>query len=307
MTHYLKFTYLICFLAISTIVKGQTVSCTVTTLTEPPCTGTTGTYYKVTLGANILQQTAIDWSGYDVGVIIPSGIDLKIKAVTITMTQNSWVQIGGTLTTQGNAASANLVFGTTTVSGSNFGTATSAGGASANGASLPVDMIDFSAERDGEFVNVKWSTASEQNSESFTLLQSKDGINYTQIDRVKAAGFSHSIREYSSVVARPYVGTNHFKLVQTDIDGKFEEFYTHITYGDLKVSTSRPNPFVEDIQLNLVVSNDFSEVELMDIYGNIVYQNTFYTSENVTINTNDVVPGVYFLSIDGNVRRMVKN
>jgi hypothetical protein len=347
MQQYIKFTCLICFLGMSTLVKGQTIYTCPDSITAfpatTPCTDPTSntpTGYKVvfkrgTTGSVTYSPGDTDWGGgVPVELIIPQGVTISLgNNIDFTMSVASRLILQGTSATNsgkiiGNHS--NSIFQFSTANGTNPATGYQWKGSSftvdyttttpnnniagtLEGASfsstgpLPVDMIDFSAERAGEFVNVKWSTASEQNSESFALLQSKDGINYTQIDMVKAAGFSHSIREYSSVVARPYVGTNHFKLVQTDIDGKFEEFYTNITYGDLKFSTSRPNPFLEDIQLNLVVSNDFSEVELMDIYGNIVYQNTFYTSENVTINTNDVVPGVYFLSIDGNVRRMVKN
>lgn len=167
-------------------------------------------------------------------------------------------------------------------------------------------MIDFKAKATGTQIIVDWSTPSEHNSESFTLFQSNDGINYIQVDVLNAAGSSLSIKNYSSQITRPYIGINHFKLVQRDIDGEFEEFYTYLNYSDLKVSTSYPNPFKTKINMNLVVKNTPTEVKLSNIYGTLIYQKTFKISKSITIDTKDLVPGVYLLTIDGIAQKMIK-
>ena len=104
----------------------------------------------------------------------------------------------------------------------------------------------------------------------------------------------------------PYIGVNHFKLVQTDIDGKFEEFYTSINSVEPNITDVYPNPFTDCINLNLTVRNNISKVSIFDIYGNQIYLNTFYESESIKINTQGFITGMYFLIVDDESYKLMK-
>ena len=67
-----------------------------------------------------------------------------------------------------------------------------ASGLCAQNKSLPVNII----HEDGE-IQLEWSTASETNSGYFLVEGSGDGLSFTIIGRVKAAGYSLSLKKYA--------------------------------------------------------------------------------------------------------------
>ncbi len=90
---------------------------------------------------------------------------------------------------------------------------------------LPVKLLMFDARpyKDKEVV-CNWSTATEENSDYFTVERSVDGINFEKAGTVKAAGNSNEQRNYKFVDTKPYRGVSFYRLTQTDYDGKSETF-----------------------------------------------------------------------------------
>lgn len=90
---------------------------------------------------------------------------------------------------------------------------------------LPVKLLMFDARpyKDKEVV-CNWSTATEENSDYFTVERSVDGINFEKAGTVKAAGNSNEQRNYKFVDTKPYRGVSFYRLTQTDYDGKSEAF-----------------------------------------------------------------------------------
>ena len=108
---------------------------------------------------------------------------------------------------------------------------------------LPVELISFTAKKENDFVKCEWQTASEINSDYFTLERSADGILFEPIATLKAAGHSTVIKSYSSIDENPLKGNSYYRLRQTDTDGKISYSQTeHIfTGGDAQYSFY-PNP-----------------------------------------------------------------
>jgi hypothetical protein len=69
---------------------------------------------------------------------------------------------------------------------------------------------------------LKWATASEQNSSHFIVEKSTDGENWREIANKPSAGNSTEKLYYSFSDDINYLGLNYYRLVQYDIDGKFE-------------------------------------------------------------------------------------
>ncbi|TAL61688.1 MAG: T9SS type A sorting domain-containing protein [Bacteroidetes bacterium] len=88
-------------------------------------------------------------------------------------------------------------------------------------APLPVTWLDVSAECNKGDVTVKWSTASEQNSDYFTVERSYDGTNFTDIANVLAAGQSSAIKNYSFVDEDPIPGVSYYRIRETDFNSSF--------------------------------------------------------------------------------------
>lgn len=86
---------------------------------------------------------------------------------------------------------------------------------------LPVEWLDVSAECNRGDVTIKWSTASEQNADYFTVERSIDGTTFSAIATKPAAGNSSVVNNYSAVDADPYAGTSFYRVRQTDFNGDF--------------------------------------------------------------------------------------
>jgi hypothetical protein len=286
----------------ATLSYGQTVSCSVSSLTSPPCTGS-ATRYEVTLSSNISQSASLDWTAYEVAMVIPSGKTLTMKGASIAFDSTSSIEIqsGGALTYKGNTSSNYLTFGGVNIPCTDFATITSSGGVNISGA-LPVEMIYLMAtNREG--IVIEWATASEYNSDYFILSHSRDGINYNVIDSVKSAGISYTIKQYKSTFNNPSIGMNHFKLLQRDFDGKEDYFYTSSIYNNVRGFKSYPNPFSDII--NVEVSKD-SEVRIVNSLGVDVYSSGIIEAGTISIDTYDIPSGVYMLYVDGGVKKIIK-
>ncbi|WP_162903167.1 FG-GAP-like repeat-containing protein [Taibaiella koreensis] len=87
-------------------------------------------------------------------------------------------------------------------------------------APLPVTLIDFTVSLSGEKALLEWQTATERNSRDFTIQYGNDGISWSAIGKVKAAGNSTGIVNYHFSDPQVLQEKNYYRLIQTDIDGK---------------------------------------------------------------------------------------
>jgi hypothetical protein len=85
---------------------------------------------------------------------------------------------------------------------------------------LPVELISF----EGRYINrvnfLKWSTASESNSDIFEIEWSTDGDYWRLVGDIKAAGNSNQIVEYKFTHEDYDDVINYYRLIQIDYDGK---------------------------------------------------------------------------------------
>jgi len=87
---------------------------------------------------------------------------------------------------------------------------------------LPIELLNFYAEAEVSYNNIKWKTLTEVNNEFFTVYKSNDGINFESFTKTLGAGNSSIPNDYSIVDDNPYAFT-YYKLRQTDFDGKYTE------------------------------------------------------------------------------------
>ena len=74
---------------------------------------------------------------------------------------------------------------------------------------LPVELVDFTAEIVDSKVELEWLTASEINSENFSVMRSSDGKNFEKIADLSAAGNSSSFIHYYYTDENPNSGYNY--------------------------------------------------------------------------------------------------
>ena len=99
---------------------------------------------------------------------------------------------------------------------------------------LPVELLDFSATVVSSGVKLEWSTASEFNSDYFTVYRSSDGKEWTNLTNIPSAGFSNSLRKYNYLDRDPLYNISYYRLKQTDIDGYEEAWNSVYVYRKLE-------------------------------------------------------------------------
>jgi hypothetical protein len=97
---------------------------------------------------------------------------------------------------------------------------------------LPVDLLYFEGARYPTFNNLKWATASEQNSSHFDIEKSEDGENWRVVGVKSSAGNSQSLINYYYLDYYNQDNTVYYRLVQYDIDGQYE------IYGPISIEGS---------------------------------------------------------------------
>jgi Secretion system C-terminal sorting domain len=190
------------------------------------------------------------------------------------------------------------------------------------GAVLPVQLLSFTAKEKSCSIQLKWVTASEQSSKSFTILRSEDGINFTtKIGEVRAAGNSATVQNYIYNDEAPQ-STNYYKLIQTDEDGTNKSYdiqFVALKQCNLKtdvVSNIYPNPVQSNMQFVIknLANNKTAQIIITDVLGKIAATQIISLQSginNVSIPTQFLKQGNYFVkTILGNgkvvVQKMVK-
>ena len=169
---------------------------------------------------------------------------------------------------------------------------------------LPVTFIQFNTRCDGNNVVISWKTAQENNSSHFDIERSSDGIHWTTIGTLPAAGVSNSEKSYSFNDNNPAQGS-YYRIAEYDLDGKVQ--YTTalrsscITSGVFTVS---PNPFHDVFLINIVASNESqAAIKVFDNKGSLVkMQNAAVLQGNnqLRVDVGSLASGVYTLLADWN-------
>lgn len=147
-------------------------------------------------------------------------------------------------------------------------------GASLDCTVLPVEMASFQATPEQAHVQLTWRTMSEVSSERFDVEHSLNGMDFTRIGTVEAAGTSYSTIAYSWPHMAPLTGTlNHYRLKQVDQDGSFtySQVESVLFKADGRTLVPRPNPANDMVSVDLPEAvPSGSIIEVLDASGRVV-------------------------------------
>lgn len=167
---------------------------------------------------------------------------------------------------------------------------------------LPVEFISFTGAAKNTYSALNWVTASETNSDYYTVERSTDGVNFSPIGRVIAKGFTTVVTEYNFNDLNPSSGYNYYRLHQVDRNGDFEYSSIVMVYFNKSVLNVYPNP-VSNGELTIALPDpDMSAVEarVFDLSGKqILVLPVNYTEGNSSSFQigNELQPGTYILQV----------
>jgi len=173
---------------------------------------------------------------------------------------------------------------------------------------FPVEFLSFTAELVGRDGHLEWSTATEVNSDFFTVERSVDGIMFESLGNVGAAGTVNIQSYYNYVdvnVASLNVPVIYYRLKQVDLDGSY--LYSNIVelFVDLDVgiqAVAYPNPATDVVNFNIASSQwGDMDVKIVDGAGRVVWEDKIEVESlyHLEVPVKDFARGIYFVHFSG--------
>ncbi|MEP6726902.1 MAG: choice-of-anchor J domain-containing protein, partial [Bacteroidota bacterium] len=161
---------------------------------------------------------------------------------------------------------------------------------------LPVRLVSFTANRDGNTVKLAWKSAEESNSKEYIVQRSADGLNFTTIGTVAAKGIA---ADYSLTDISPLTGSNFYRLKPVDKDGK-SAFSKVVAVNFTKLPGIRisPNPANSYIYMSLENINSSVNLQIIDVNGKIMKQQAIAQgTATKTISLSGIAKGLYTVKL----------
>jgi hypothetical protein len=176
---------------------------------------------------------------------------------------------------------------------------------SENATPLPVQLTNFNASCNLNEVNVKWTTASEQNSQSFIVERSRDLAIWEFVSEIGAAGNSSSDLNYTVSDLDPIAGVSYYRLKQVDLDGA-EKIYGPISVACFENENSMivfPNPTKGNFTVEISSSENISnaQIQVTDLTGKVINERTTNILEGksqFTFEGLDLQLGTYIINLN---------
>ncbi len=175
---------------------------------------------------------------------------------------------------------------------------------------VPITGIDIHARRQGRDVLISWTTEMEQNSAYFDVERSTDGIAYTKIGQVTAAGSSNNIRRYTYTDQNTLTTQIFYRLKMADSDAGFRYSPTRIV-GRMDENKPTfllyPNPAIDQVTLLLTeAATERLQVKVTNQSGQQVKTTQVLKgTQLINLNVNDLPSGIYNVTVTGNGLKMV--
>ncbi len=174
-------------------------------------------------------------------------------------------------------------------------------------APLPVQLVSFTATAQGSTaVRLAWATASELNSARFEVERSLDGVAFSQIGQVAAAGNSPTAHTYGLTDATlPGTGILYYRLRQVDFNGTAT--YSPVRsitmpYSALELALY-PNP--THTAATLAGAKAGATVQVFDALGRLVYATTAEATGTAALALPAGLPtGVYLVRSGSQTARL---
>lgn len=167
---------------------------------------------------------------------------------------------------------------------------------------LPVELLYFKSDCSNQGVRLSWATATEKNSNFFTIERSKDGEVWDEIGEITAQGNSLTQVSYEFMDEEGGNNLYYYRLLQTDLD-LTTTFFNVIQANCQEVIpdflvNAFPNPTREDIHLQVTSSNE-APIEFVwySAQGKLLAQGTAKPNQIEELQLGTWASGVYILMV----------
>ena len=147
----------------------------------------------------------------------------------------------------------------------------------------PIQLDAFEARGIDEGVILYWDTVVEWEADSYIVERSSDGTDWTPIGELAAGGNNIGQRSYLFVDETPFIGMNHYRLVQRDYYGNARvSDYLDIQYDGMYDPAIFPNPVPANGIVNVRFygfENQELQIDFIDLNGRRLDRRSFDLTE----------------------------
>lgn len=175
-------------------------------------------------------------------------------------------------------------------------------------ATLPVNLLSFTANKKDGLVVLNWSTASELDNDFFSIERSVDGKTWSTIGKLKGKGNTSAIQDYLFTDKEPMKELSYYRLSQTDNQGKSEGFRV-LRLNPVKGISQKsnllnvnPNPFSESFSFEIQSQkSESAEMSLFTAQGDVILKRTYAIrngSNKLFFSNNGLLnEGTYYIAV----------
>lgn len=177
----------------------------------------------------------------------------------------------------------------------------------------PVEFFSFDVKKHSGSNYLIWKTASEDNSASFVVERSSDGIHFESLAQIPAAGHSTNLLTYSHTDHNvPSSSILYYRIKEVDIDGSAMYSQIKSINNEEQSVAIYPVPVKQGQGLNLEFTNEEEEMVVVEICNNLG-QSLSKTEHHVRsglntleVNTSQIIQGSYYVRVTGSRVRIAK-
>ena len=180
---------------------------------------------------------------------------------------------------------------------------------------LPVKLTSFTAVNNNNSIKLQWQTQYEQNSRHYIIQRSTDGVNFTDIDKVAAAGNSDLPLTYNYTDVLPAMLQNKitifYRLQTFDADGRFFNspvVAIHLNKKDVQLLVF-PNPAKEVLQVQTNGLTGQATLSIIDAAGRQLYTRDILLqqgSNSMPVNIAQFSNGIYYIRLSNGSNNFTK-
>ncbi len=135
-------------------------------------------------------------------------------------------------------------------------------------APLPISLLNFTAVKKDKTVLLQWTTSNEINSSHFEVYKAGQPGTLQYLDKVAAAGYSATSRNYSYIDNNPLPGSNFYQLKMVDNDNSYKlSQVVKINFDDIGSLHVYPNPVTNNVLFVAYPAGKIKEIKLITADG----------------------------------------
>jgi hypothetical protein len=174
---------------------------------------------------------------------------------------------------------------------------------------LPIELVSFNCDlANSDNVGLTWVTATETNTDYFSVERSVDGINFTEVGKQTGAGTSLSTLSYTFNDKNALKGNSYYRLKMFDKSGKFKysEICSVTNNGTRGNVLFYPNPVMNILTIDFTSSESNSkEFSITDVSGKLVNVSSTLSGKQVIVDCSALAEGIYFFKLIADGKEIV--